>query len=399
MILLELHLKNIASLESADIDFTNSLCEPGTSIPSPIFLISGDTGAGKTAILDAHLLALYKKTPRISSVANVSKNEFKDSEGNSVRVNSIEQYTRMGIAEKDESFTEVVFEGNDGIVYRAKLRLGRTRGNTDKKTGKRPLKYKKPEWTVKAGNNDWTKDNVEATILQAVGLSFEQFGRMAMLAQGQFASFLTGDRKERESILEQLTNTSHFTKYGQAVKNLFDNAKSDRDGSKKEYDTIHTLTLTGEEVEQLTERKISLTRQKTVTENALKETETILKLLEQLERDKKAKEGILGEIKEVVRTLSSQEYIDKQRFVALWDKTVVQREWLSELSKNKDIKAEAIATKIKLGQRFEALTADLKSREATSNHVSRHCGRMRNGSNRRSALSISTPIVQPCWCD
>lgn len=364
MLILELHLKNIASLESADIDFRKDLSEPGTSIPSAVFLIAGDTGAGKTAILDAISLALYRKTPRISSVANTSKNEFKDSDGNSVRVNSIEQYTRMGIADKDESFTEVVFEGNDGVVYRAKLRLGRMRGNTDKKTGRRPLKYRRPEWTVKVGSSDWTKDNVEETILQAVGLSFEQFGRMAMLAQGQFASFLTGDRKERESILEQLTNTSHFTRYGQAVKTLYDKYKAERDGSKEAYEAIHRLTLAVEEVEQLTTRKDQLTRQRTVVEKSLNESEATLKLLEQLIQDQKKKTAIEAELEDVALKLSSQDFIDKQRFVTLWDKTVLQRQWLSELSKNKEIKARAVATKINLGRRFEVLTADLLSRQS-----------------------------------
>ena len=51
---------------------------------------------------------------------------------------------------------------------------------------------------------------------------------MAMLAQGQFAAFLTGDKKERESILEQLTNTEQFSRYGEAIKNLFDRAKAAR---------------------------------------------------------------------------------------------------------------------------------------------------------------------------
>ena len=87
-------------------------------------------------------------------------------------------------------------------------------------------------------------------ILDAVGLTFEQFGRMAMLAQGQFASFLTGDKKERESILEQLTNTEHFTAYGEAIKRLFDNAKTAQKTAQTAFDTEKEHTLPSEQVEQ-----------------------------------------------------------------------------------------------------------------------------------------------------
>ena len=45
------------------------------------------------------------------------------------------------------------------------------------------MKHRAPKWEIKIGGGDWTKDNVEQTILSAVGLSFAQFGRMAMLAQ------------------------------------------------------------------------------------------------------------------------------------------------------------------------------------------------------------------------
>ena len=210
MKLKELHIRNIASIERADIDFEKDLNDAITGDPASIFLISGDTGAGKSVILDSISMALYKNTPRISGVANKRENNFTDTEGESISINSIEQYTRLGITEKDDSYSEVVFEGNDEKIYSARLELGITRGRKDE-NGNRPLKHRQPNWTVKIGQGGW--QNVDARtgqpILDAIGLTFEQFGRMAMLAQGQFANFLTGDKKEREAILEQLTNTQH----------------------------------------------------------------------------------------------------------------------------------------------------------------------------------------------
>ena len=76
MIIKQLHIRNIASIEAADIDFTKDLLDAVTGAPAPIFLISGDTGAGKSVILDAISLALYKKTPRIESVEAICRFSF-----------------------------------------------------------------------------------------------------------------------------------------------------------------------------------------------------------------------------------------------------------------------------------------------------------------------------------
>ena len=287
MKLKELHIRNIASIESADIDFENGLNDAVTDDPASIFLISGDTGAGKSVILDGISMALYKKTPRIADVANVIKNEFTDTEGESIRVASIEQYTRLGISEKDDSYSEVVFEGNDGKTYHARLTLGIKLGNKDKTTGIRPMKHKSPVWEIRVEDGDWTKDSVEQTILQAVGLDFQQFGRMAMLAQGQFANFLTGDKKEREAILEQLTNTQHFTAYGEAIQSLWKKAKETQATIQTQYDTEKPHTLNDEQVEQITKELADSQKEADSYDKEIKATEGKLKQVEAILRNEK----------------------------------------------------------------------------------------------------------------
>ena len=248
----ELHLRNIASIERADIDFEHDLNDGVTGQPAPVFLISGDTGVGKSVLLDGISLALYKTTPRIESVADSKQNFFKvyKDAGEPLGIGSISQYTRLGISAKDECYSEVLFEGNDGRDYRARLTLGL------KRTGG----YSDPKWTVKIGADDWVRvDTRNSQIEQAVGLSFKQFNRMAMLAQGQFASFLCGEKKEREEILEQLTNTELFSAYGNAIKSLFDRSKKERDMVEAALQTelSHLLTEAQHKVlkQQLAEAK------------------------------------------------------------------------------------------------------------------------------------------------
>ena len=188
MELKSISIRNIASIEKADIDLQHGLNDAMTGEPAGIFLISGDTGAGKSVILDAISMALYKTTPRISGVANKTNNEFNNGEGESIKVNCIEQYTRLGISPKDESYSEVVFVGNDGKEYHARLTLGLKLGNTDKTTGRRHIKYRTSQWDYTVDGGPWTK--VEAKtgqpLLDAIGLSFEHSLRSASVSSQSF---------------------------------------------------------------------------------------------------------------------------------------------------------------------------------------------------------------------
>lgn len=359
----ELHLRNIASVERADIDFENGLNDDFTGTPAAIFLISGDTGAGKSVILDGIAMALYKKTPRLVGVANKINNDFKSEEGESIGINSIEQYTRLGISEKDDCYSEVVFTGNDGKEYRARLTLGMSKGLRNKSTGLRPMKHATPRWEVKAGTDDWTR--VEAKtgqpILGAIGLSFEQFGRMAMLAQGQFAAFLTGDKVERESILEQLTNTEHFTAYGMAIKRLFTNARQAAEKAQTAYDTEKGHTLLPEEVAALEQSTRQLAEEREQVEKAGKAHEETLRLIELLASGTMAREAAEREQKQLADLLASPEYQAHQQLLTDWETTVTERQRLADRKAAYDRLIAARQEEARLKETFCTLSACLSA--------------------------------------
>ena len=363
MRLKELHIRNIASIERADIDFEHGLNDVVTDQPASIFLISGDTGAGKSVILDGISMALYKKTPRIADVANVAKNDFTDAEGEQIRVASIEQYTRLGISEKDDSYSEVVFEGNDGKEYHARLTLGMKLGNKDKETGLRPMKHRSPKWEIRVGSGDWTKDSVEQTIQEAVGLDFQQFGRMAMLAQGQFANFLTGDKKEREAILEQLTNTQHFTAYGEAINSLWKKAKETQTTIQTQYDTEKPHTLSDEEVESLTKELQENLQQKETLDKKIKAQEDRLRLIDQVLRNEKTQEEAKQKKQELEAVVAGEEYQQHKMLFNDWDTTTTQRHTLADLQKTKREEQAAKEGLHTSHDTFLKLSADIVDRQ------------------------------------
>ena len=364
MKLKELHLRNIASIEKADIDFDHGLNDAVTGAPASIFLISGDTGAGKSIILDGISMALYKMTARIESVVNKKENNFSNSDGVSLHVNSIEQYTRLGISHKDECFSEVVFEGNDGKTYHARLELGMSKSQAKDTAGHYIQKYRQPSWKWKTKDMDWTTDSVEQTLQRAVGLDFQQFGRMAMLAQGQFANFLTGDKKEREAILEQLTNTQHFTAYGEAIQSLWKKAKEAQATIQTQYDTEKPHTLTDEQVEQIVREQQACQQQKDQLDKEINAAETALKLIDTVLTNEKAQAEASQKKKEIVTKIAGEEYQQNKSLVTDWDATTTQRRQFSELQKARQEETNAKAKLEWLKEIYRQLSADLSDRQA-----------------------------------
>ena len=361
----ELHIKNIASIEKADINFDTDLIDKATGMPASTFLISGDTGTGKSVILDAISMALYKNTPRIASVVNNNNNKFTDVHGNELGIDDIEQYTRIGISEKDECYSEVVFDGNDGIEYRARLELGLTKSRTKDEHGNYILKHSAPTWKVKVGNTDWQTgvNTCKQIILDAIGLSFEQFGRMAMLAQGQFAAFLTGAKKERESILEQLTNTSHFTEYGQAISNLYKQASNEQKQAENTFKTESEHTLAPEKIAEYQQQLTQLNTEEKAYSNKIEEIDNKINLLQQWEQSNTEKTEALVKKAQLEAEIQSENYKEKKMLVKDWEATTTERQRIADIKNSQLDLNRAQEEEKALKEKFLLLTADLMARE------------------------------------
>lgn len=220
MKLLRLKIHNIASIGDADIDFA-----AGPLAASPVFLISGETGSGKTTILDAICLALYNRTPRLANPR--SDDDFSYTDGyDTIDVRDPRQMLKKG---ETEGFVQLDFIGVDHAAYTARWSVSMT--------GSGKVHLKAQEWVLiyPDGHQDESKKPSRYTEMARVtGLDFDQFCRTSMLAQGEFTRFLKADTSEKSAILEKITGTSIYAETGKAINKKKNEANAQLKELKKE---------------------------------------------------------------------------------------------------------------------------------------------------------------------
>lgn len=208
MKLKKLVIHNIASIIDAEVNFD----QPPLS-SDPLFLITGDTGTGKTTILNAICLALYNQVPSLESMGT---NE-KDPRDN-IKTKDPVQLMRRGTG---EAWVELTFIGNDERHYKSSWRIHRAR---NKATGA----LQSLERTLQREDEDnieHRSKEIDQRIKDAVGLTFDQFTRTTLLAQGQFSTFMKAKEGDKSEILEKLTGTEIYTRIGKVVNDLFQKKK------------------------------------------------------------------------------------------------------------------------------------------------------------------------------
>lgn len=225
---------------------------------TPLFLISGKTGSGKTTIFDAMSFALFDHTSGDERDAKQMRSDF--------------------ATPNDATEVTFVFEHN-GIKYTVirspKMNLAKKRGNgTRDVEASVKVKYINKEQE----NIEITKKNqVDKFLRDLIGLDAQQFTQIVLLPQGKFRNFLNANSADREKILRKLFGTSLYQKWTEKIQ---EQAK-----------------VNESENEKLTTQIQTIRQQVEIEDNdEINDEEWIVKVNNQIEEKKKKQEKVNNDI-------------------------------------------------------------------------------------------------------
>ena len=243
-----------------------------------LYLITGDTGAGKTFIFDAITYALYG-----------------DMSGSGRDIKSVRsQYSREG--EKTEA--ELVFE-----YYGKKYTVTRNpEYSRAKKSGEGFTKQTagaaliKPDGSVVEGSSKVTEE-----IRNILGIDRGQFCNIVMIAQGEFRKVLNAGTDERQKLFRKLFNTQPYSRLSDELKEL------NRNNQEKYNDALRAISLclssVSCEYDETLSARLDEMRDRAETETAISE-EICELLVSIIEAGKKRSASITAELSETEKRLS-----------------------------------------------------------------------------------------------
>lgn len=246
MKLRKLTIHNIASIADACIEFDKKPLQD-----EAVFLICGDTGSGKTTILDTICLALYNSTPRLSMVAG--KESYTDVNGEQITLVNPNQYLRKGAWEASVTLS---FESG-GKEWQASWSTHRANKKPDGK-------FQGIKWELTDLETGVSTKGTDAA--RITGLSFDEFRRTTMLAQGDFTAFLKSKDDEKSAILEKITGSGIYRRIGKKISERFKEANNTYTLVLERINTLKSTILEEDAIKRYKEEIITLSEKIQVTE-------------------------------------------------------------------------------------------------------------------------------------
>ena len=305
MRILAIRGKNLASLRG---EFEIALNKPPLD-QAGLFAITGHTGSGKSTLLDAMCLALFDKIPRLIGSANVKVGRSDEDEKQRVSSSDVGSIISRGTA---AAYAQVDFIGLDKRSYQAHWEIKRARNKVSGRLQKQSVTLKDLETDETIGQNK--SDTLDA-ISERIGLTFEQFRRSVLLAQGDFAAFLKARSDERSALLERITGTEIYTKLSMAAFRQFQEEEQNLhriqdkmsfdiplDNNKRQDLQINIAELSDEQKEmgENIEKNKSLLQWYRNKEQLEKDQQATIDALNELNIEKNTKQSLLKELERVI---------------------------------------------------------------------------------------------------
>jgi len=160
-----------------------------------LFLITGETGAGKTTIFDAIAFALFDGASGSVRTVDTLRSDFAGQE--------TKTYVELDFLHKGQEYKVI---RNPKYERPKKSGTGFTNENADA-----TLIY--PNGVVVTGNNKVTEK-----IVELLGIDYKQFKQIAMIAQGEFLKLLLAESSERAGIFRKVFSTDIYLTVQDALK-------------------------------------------------------------------------------------------------------------------------------------------------------------------------------------
>ena len=231
--------------EKTEIDFQE--------LNQGVYLITGDTGAGKTTIFDAIVFALYGEGSGSGRNSDMFHSDYVD------KFTDTEVMLEFSCREKQYRVTRTIHykkkrgDGGVGGIIKNALLYSQKKAPIEKET------------------------LVNQKITEIIGLDEKQFRQIVMLAQGEFRKFLESKSDAREQILGKLFEHRIYVDFENRLKDAADLIKKER--LEKEREIAFCLSA-GITVDELREETKYIQKQKEVLERKISETEKILEELQ-----------------------------------------------------------------------------------------------------------------------
>ena len=161
-----------------------------------LYLITGDTGAGKTTIFDAITYALYDEASGDTRDKNMLRSKYAEENTPTFVILEFEYGGRIYTVRRNPDYERKSSRGDGMTVEKANAEL-----------------------TMPDGKVVTKLRDVNRSIIEIMGIDKHQFSQIAMIAQGDFRKLLNASTDERKAIFQRLFRTQCYYQLQQTLKN------------------------------------------------------------------------------------------------------------------------------------------------------------------------------------